>query len=303
MTEPIGFIIISHTNPSQVLRLVRCLSRIYDNPLIVCHHDFSQSSLPLAEFPQSAQFIFPHIKTRWAQFSVVSATLLALDLLYQKAAPKWFVLLSGADYPTMPASEVLRDLESRGVDALLDYREVTKPPLDVASPENPALRPFASRGNLELAWHRYVGMNPWVPIIRKGPRLGRHTFYLPFEAWSSPFGSQFKCFYGDHWFSGNQKVAELLLNPTPKHLQLRRHLRLRTSPDECYYHTVIANAPNLKLSTGTSRFCNWTGGKEGHPRDLGLDDLPAIISSNAHFARKFTPGSPVLDEIDKILAS
>jgi hypothetical protein len=35
---------------------------------------------------------------------------------------------------------------------------------------------------------------------------------------------------------------------------------------------------------------------------LGLDDLPAIISSEAHFARKFSAESPVLDELDKMLS-
>jgi hypothetical protein len=40
---------------------------------------------------------------------------------------------------------------------------------------------------------------------------------------------------------------------------------------------------------------------QSHPQELGLNDLPEIISSKAHFARKFAPGSPVLNEIDKLL--
>ena len=38
-----------------------------------------------------------------------------------------------------------------------------------------------------------------------------------------------------------------------------------------------------------------------HPKVLGVDDLPAIISSKAHFARKFAPDALVLDAIDKML--
>ena len=58
-----------------------------------------------------------------------------------------------------------------------------------------------------------------------GPRLGRYTMYLPFDDWRAPFTPDFKCFYGDQWFAGNQKAAEILLNPTDKQMQFRRHLR------------------------------------------------------------------------------
>ena len=302
MSNRIGFVILSHANPSQLLRLVWTLRRIYDNPPIVCHHDFSQCPLPQNEFPSSVGFVSPHVRTRWGQYSIVDASLRALDLLYQKAAPEWFVLLSGADYPTMPAQRVCNELASNRVDALLDYREVRLsteplPPNGLSS-----IPHHASRQNMELAWRRYVGLNLWVPIIRKGPRIGRYTVSTPLAAWCSPFDIQFKCFYGDFWFSANQKAAKLLLNPTDKHLKLRRHLRLRAVPDECYFHTVLANDRHLTISKQSRRFSNWRGGPGFHPKELGLDDLPNIISENAYFARKFAPQSPVLDEIDRLLS-
>jgi hypothetical protein len=232
----------------------------------------------------------------------VIAALRALELLYQNAAPDWFALLSAADYPTMPAEKVLEELASGGMDALLDYREVPNinSNLPYHTPENPALKHFESSANFALAWHRYIGFNFWFPIVRSGPRIGRYTVHLPFEDWRSPFELQFKCFYGDHWFTGNRKVAEILLNPTDKHMQLRRHLRLRACSDECNYQTVLANTSGLKISKATRRFAEWSSGG-AHPRVLGLNDLPSIISSKAHFARKFAPESPVLDEIDKLL--
>ena len=302
MPKKIGFIILSHANPPHLLRLTRTLQRMYDNPPIVCHHDFSQSSLSPNEFPANVRFVSPHERTRWGQFPVVTASLRALDLLYSSASPDWFFLLSGSDYPTMRSDKVVEDLTSSGMDAFLDFREAprTPPSTPYPDPENPTLRHFVSPGNMKIAWNCYVGFNAWVPLIRKGPRLGRYIVYLPFEAWGSPFGRQFKCFYGDHWFSGNQKVADILLNPTEKHVELSRHLRWRVVPEECYYHSVLANTPNLRIDKATRRFSEWLGGG-AHPQILGLDDLPAIVSSNAHFARKFAPASPVLDEIDRML--
>jgi len=275
---------------------------VYDNPPIACHHDFAQCPFSPDEFPSEVRFVSPHINTRWGQFSLVAAALRALKLLYRDVAPDWFVLMSGADYPTMRSEKVLEELASGGVDALLDFREITDVPSnsDFPSAENPALRYYDSPEHLALAWQRYVGSNVWFPIIRSGPRIGRHTIYLPFPAWRLPFGPRFKAFCGDQWFTGNQKVAEILLNPTDKHMQLRRHLRLRTVPDECYYHTILGNTPHLRISRATRRFADWRCG--GHPRNLGLSDLTAITSSNAYFARKFAPDSPVLNEIDRMLS-
>lgn len=333
MSKQIGFVILSHNNPAQLLRLVRCLQRIYDGPSIAIHHDFGQSSLSQDDFPPGVQFVRPHVKTRWGKFSLVVAALRALELLYRSATPDWFVLLSAADYPTMPAARVLEDLTSCGVDALLDYREVPKlsdarhkivyrlsiskysvslvsssfdPPYPI--PENPALRHLVLPRNLDLAWRRYIALKVWCPVIRSGPRIGRYTLYLPFDDWRAPFTHDFRCFYGDQWFTANHKVAQILLNPTEIHLRLRRHLRSRNDiSDECYYQTILGNEVGLRVSHATRRFVDWSesaGGPQGgaHPRVLGSDDLPAIISSKAHFARKFAPESPVLDALDKMLA-
>ena len=320
MSAQIGFIILSHNNPQQLHRLVLCLQRIYDNPPIAIHHDMGQSLLHQSDFPSDVKFVVPHLKTRWGKFSLVAAALQALKLLYQNATPEWFVLLSAADYPTMPAQKVLEELASSGVDALLDYREVPKisdprhkltfnlsvskyfgsltsshfdPPFPV--PENPALKQFALDKNVELAWRRNLAFHVWFPVIRSGPRIGRWTLYLPFDGWRLPFTPDFKCLYGDQWFTGSHRAAEILLNPTDKHMEFRRHLRSRNDvSDECYYQTILGNAPGLKISTATRRFSDWTesaGGPRGgaHPKVLGLDDLPAIISSKAYFARKFAP--------------
>jgi hypothetical protein len=332
MSKRIGFVILSHNNPHQLRRLVRCLQRIYDNPPIAIHHDLGQSPLRPDDFPPNAEFVVPHTPTRWGQFSVVIAAIRAIELLYRNATPDWFFLLSGADYPTMPAEKVLGELASSTADALLDYRRV--PSLSDAShkhlfrirlsryfievgtwrfdqpyppPDNPELEHFEVSNNLVLAWRRYIGIHAMVPVIRSGPRIGRYTLYLPFEDWSRPFTDDFKCFYGDHWFAGNHKVVEILLNPTDKHMKLRRHLRFRPSAEECYYHTILGNDAGLKISRATRRFADWSqsaGGLLGgaHPKVLAINDLPTIISSKSYFARKFAPDSPVLDEIDKLLS-
>jgi hypothetical protein len=301
MTSKIGFVILSHSDARQLLRLVQCLRRIYDNPPIAVHHDFRQCSLKTQDFPFEVKFVMPSIATRWGHFSLVMATLRALKLLYDHATPEWFVFLSASDYPVMSADKVLEDLSSSGFDALLDYREV---PADgdysnVAIAENTALNFRSSPALMELAFRRYIGVNVWFPIVRNGPRIGRHTIYTSIKDWRAPFGQQFKCFCGDQWFAGNVKVANLLLQPTKTHLALQSYLRFRTCGDECYFHTVLANTQSLSISRATRRFAIWDGGTG--PRLLKMEDLQAIIASNAYFARKLSPNTPVLDECDRML--
>ena len=262
MSKRIGFVILSHSQPQLLCRLVLCLQKIYDNPPIAIHHDFEQCPIRQDKFPSNVKFVSPHVKTRWAQFSLVVAAMRALDLLYQTSEPEWFFLLSGADYPVLSANIVNQELLSNKVDALLDYREVDQNGRDFicSAPQNPALKHYASPDNIGLAWRRYVGLNIWLPVIRKGPRIGRLTLYPPVRDWKSPFDRDFKCFYGDQWFAGNYKVAQILLSPTEKHLQLRSYLQMRTVADECYYHSVLGNSQGLKISTSTRRFSEWLTG-------------------------------------------
>src|SRR6266536_3434463 len=98
MNTSIGFVILSHSDPPQLKRLVGALIRTYDDPGIVVHHDFGQCGLSSDDFPQEVTFVQPYLRTQWAHISVVHAFLVALRELYNRHRPDWFILLSGSDY-------------------------------------------------------------------------------------------------------------------------------------------------------------------------------------------------------------
>jgi hypothetical protein len=150
---------------------------------------------------------------------------------------------------------------------------------------------------------RYRGAQLWLPIPRREGaryRLGRHTIQLPFESPFLPFNANFRCYYGDHWFSGSRLAASALLQPTAEDLRLQRHLRWRASADECYYQSVLGNRHDLTLHRDNKRFALWHGGG-AHPAWLTEDNLEAMLTSDAHFARKFRRDDPVLDRLDEVL--
>jgi hypothetical protein len=70
--------------------------------------------------------------------------------------------------------------------------------------------------------------------------------------------------------------------------------------DECAYQSLLLNAPQLHVSKDNLRYIDWSNHAHltAHPNELGLADLDSMLRSSAHFARKITAGSPLLDELD-----
>jgi hypothetical protein len=119
MTPSIGFVLLTHNKPRQVIRLIQRLDQMFEQPPIVCHHDFSQSHLPIDDLPHNTRLVQPYYKTGWSLFSVIDGMLEALALMYTaQAVPDWFVLLSGSDYPIKPASQILADLAASAASKL-----------------------------------------------------------------------------------------------------------------------------------------------------------------------------------------
>jgi hypothetical protein len=300
----VGFLIVSHRPGEQLRRLIAALDREYDTPPIACHHDFGQAPLDTSRFGANVRFVDPSLSTRWGKFSVVDAGLAGLELLYRDSSPDWFFLLSAQDFPVMNGSRVQEAIEACGRDAFIDLRPLN-PQADaaaeIAGPENPCQQFFSQDWNRSMKRRFYLSPEFWLPVVkfRPKPRLGKVTLRPNWQG-SHPYGDDFECFYGDVWFGANRRAAEVLLHPTDKHLQLRRHFRNRTFSDETYWHTVLANTPGLKLWRDSRRFARW-GGNTG-PETLDESDLDAIFASGAFFARKFAEGSTVLDRIEERLA-
>ena len=302
--KKIGFVILSHRDPDQLLRLCRRLATLYDDPPIACHHDFSQSSLDPRLFPPCVSFVTPSMATTWGKWVGIKITLAATELLYRVDDPDYFVLLSGSDYPLASARTVERDLVASGADAFLDGYSTVDAMRGAESPHEHYLANFRSPMNIQIGRRRYVRAQIKVPVPRRtaagGWRLGGRTYPLPFDSPFAPFGPHFRSYYGSQWFTANRAVARRLLNPTPIELRLQRHLKARIIPEESYVQTVVMNDPSLTVDHRARHYADWKRGGP-HPAFLTIDDLDEARDTGAHFARKFLPDDPALDEIDRFL--
>ena len=248
MNASIGFAILSHLELTQLRRLIDALDRTYNRPPIIIHHDFYQSAGDISQFKGKASFVKPSIRTKWADISLVHASLSALRMLYENYDPEWFVLLSATDYPIMPGQKVIKELQEGAFDLYMDYQLAERYP-------SASFQPVKSRmGSSEPEWRRkaydrYVAKTIMFPplIVReqsRRPILIRSNLLLrPFL----PYSKTWKCYAGDHWLTGSRKVAAVLLSETSNGRRTLKHLSHRFAPDESFYQTLLANQTDLRI--------------------------------------------------------
>ncbi|MEO7933698.1 MAG: beta-1,6-N-acetylglucosaminyltransferase [Chthoniobacterales bacterium] len=308
MMPTLGFVLLvnPHSPLSQTERLIRTLNRMFDFPPIACHHDFGKSQEFIQNLPDNVKVVRPHVNTRWADFSCIEAAVKALRLLYSgEKTPDWFIYLSGADYPIKPAATILSDLAASPYDAHIEHLAVDKL---TPTPSNP----FHPEGYKGPHWLRYChklfcSRRLRVPWISRHLRLTSRAYWLEhpfFTTGQLPFSDTLRCFAGEAWFCANRKSAQAILGFYDTDTKLAPHYRKVLVPEESYFHTVLANAPGLKLSQDHLRYIDWTHGGSS-PKILTSNDLPRMMATTAHFARKFAPAADpfILDRIDEVLGS
>lgn len=293
----LGFVLLTHERPKQVLRLINRLNVLFDFPPMACHHDFSKCELPEKEITENVTFVRPHLKTVWGHWSLVEATMRAMKMLFERPdAPEWFILLSGTDYPIKPADVIRKHYRESTGDAWMNTTRLVKSGLDNELKRKAYERYRSIRLKYPSIFHFIHSLR-----IRRWYRADINLKRPIYNNWSIPFNEDFVCFMGDQWFSARQKAAEEILRFHSENRKVRNHYRRVQCPDESYFHTILMNSERIKVQQGSLRYVEWVEGAS-NPKWLGMEDLPKLLESNDHFARKFDMrrDSEVLDKLDEI---
>jgi hypothetical protein len=261
---------------------------MYNDPPIICHHNFSQCNLDAKRFPHTVRFVHPHRNTAWGSFSQVASILDALKLLYDRPCPPdWFAVISGSDYPIRRSADVLAELATSPYDGYVHHELIV---------EGARERPWH-----ELCVERYLRRHLQVRYPNR--RLHFNTAHVALPGRIShlllPFSRDFQCWAGEGWFTANHRCAEALLDRRRIHRRLSRAYATVPVPSESYFATVLCNEKALKLANDCKRYIDWSAGG-AHPKTLDLTDLTKLKKSEAHFARKFTMADSraLLDTLD-----
>jgi Core-2/I-Branching enzyme len=286
----VAYIVLSHRNPAQVLRLVRALA---EGPAarVLVRHDPRGARLAPAEIETAGgEAIEDRIEFDWGGWSQLELIVACLRESAARHDPDWTLVLSGQDYPLRPLAAIEADLEQEAVDGRLGavreverrrpprgedefflrcrYRHYTRPR---AMPHLPgALRPLA-----------YVRELPPLVGVR---RLARPP--LPF-------------FVSADWLTLSRRALSAVFAATADRA-LMRHFRRVAVPSESFFATVLLNDPELEIDRDHRRFAPFSRPGAPHPDTLTATDLGPMLASGADFARKFDAevDSRVLDLLD-----
>lgn len=287
----VAYVVLSHRNPDQVLRLVRALG---EGPAarVLVRHDPRGPRLTGSEIEAAGgEAIHDEIQFEWGGWSQLELILSCLREAAARHDPDWTLILSGQDYPLRPLADIEGELEASLVDGRLGavrqvepnrpptgedefflrcrYRHYTRPRAMGALPR--ALRPLA-----------YARELPPLVGVR---RLERPP--LPFFACAD-------------WLTLGRRALTATLAAADDR-RLMRHFRRVAVPSESFFATVLLNDPALTIERDHRRFAPFPHAGAPHPDTLTSDDLERLLASGADFARKFDAAvdSRVLDLLDE----
>jgi hypothetical protein len=309
----ICYVILSHRQPRQIVRLVQTLAQSAESAVVV-HHDQSVTRLRRDEFRSSArvQLLGFRRGIRWGTWDLVEVMLRCLRWAYDNIAFDWIVLLSGQDYPITSPGEIERFFARTRIDAY-----------SFGVPVHPRPATGWHTSTQGLITRRYFYRHYEIPGLRIGT-AGRTSHMVRFGArlltarqpwlaiepfpdgavrvglrrFRTPFSKGITCFKGSQWFAASRNAVHTLLGQA----HLVGYYRRCLIPDESFVQTVLLNAPALRVCNDDLWFTRWQPGAY-HPAVLTVDDVADALASGKLFARKFDVGldALALDRIDQYI--
>jgi hypothetical protein len=285
------YIVVSHRNPDQVVRLVRVLCE-GPSARVLVRHDPRGERLERERIEAAGgEPVEDRIESRWGGWSHLRLIVSCLREAAARHDPDWVLVLSGQDYPLRPLADIEADLGASPADARLGsvrqvethrpaagddefflrcrYRHYARPRVFPASLPRP-IRPLVYARDLP----------PLVGVRRIDP--APLTFFASAD-----------------WLTLGRAGMRAVLAAS-ENRRLTRHFRRVAVPSESFFASVLLSDPSLIVEHDNRRFSPFAAGSP-HPDTLTSDDYDRLLASGADFARKFdtTRDPHVLDLLDE----
>jgi hypothetical protein len=300
----ICYFIQNHLAPRQISRLVGALRRSQPDCFILVGHDGFAGHCTADELRRALDVdVFEFREPgRRGYFSLIQPYFDAVEWLSARGVSyDWLVYLSAQDYPVRPLEELEVLLATSGCDGFLRYWAACAPVNPWGRPRQggcrylyqyreaprwatPALRVLRSLNGVQSLVHFHLVYGPRVGLRSRG----------------SPFGGDLTCYAGTQWTTLRRACAEHVVERARGEPELLRWFHGTICPDEAVVQTLLVNGGRFELRDDDLRYADFTGSRDGRPRTLTADDLPAITGGPHYFARKFDlqGDARVLDLLD-----
>jgi hypothetical protein len=202
--------------------------------------------------------VLPRRWVNWAGWSQVAVELDAIRHLLQRDGWRYYINVSGQDYPIQPLDAVRRTLENAWPQNFIEILPLAR----VTDPCDPHL-------------HRRL-------CLEVGPRLV--STRLP-VAFPSSIDTNFK---GSSWHMLSRDFCEWMVNSALL-ARIAARASLTKFADELFFQAMVMNGPFRDLPRrGYAREIIWPG-----PKVLRMADYERLTTSAALFARKFDESQDV----------
>jgi len=279
----VGYIIVAHSLPEHLVRLVRRLQS--PRARFFVHIDRGAPSVVMQTVAEQLGEVenvrlLPRHRVGWARFSQVEATLEGIAAILDAPEPiDYGVLLTGQDYPLRPPRVVEQTL------------------LDASG------RSFLEHWPATGRWRTRVDRWHWHGTVL-GRRLRLPNRFVPISV-RRPVPGGLAPFAGrTHWCL-SRECLRYVAGFVARRPDVVREFRWRSHPDEAFFHTILMNSPLAgTIVNDDLRYVDWSDNQPS-PRTLTTADLDRMLASNDLFARKFDPrvDARVLDLLDDHLAA
>jgi hypothetical protein len=284
-----AYIILAHKDLDQVLQLLKRLDE--QSAFFFVHIDKKVPPEELFVFSEFSGklYMVERIRTEWAEFNLVKATLNAMKALQQTGKNfEMISLLSGKDYPVKSNEYIEAFYKTTGKRVFIEHYPL------------PNYVKWKHGGGMYRVNKYFFGLKLHQRYAAKTVNL--LSALLPFLQRKLP--GKLVPYGGSQWWTMDQYAIDYILDFVKEHPAYSTFHRYTFAPDEVFFQTILLNATDERLlnsmQNNNKRYLQWKEAGASHPEVLNLTALPALLASDAFFARKFElhRDPEILDQIN-----
>ncbi|WP_051102315.1 beta-1,6-N-acetylglucosaminyltransferase [Methylovulum miyakonense] len=282
----LAFVILAHDDADNLFRLIKRL--LADDNLVVVHWDKNNpldiqsaaqdrvdaSALPRLRFAR-------RVAVEWGRWSMVQATLAALEELEQSGAVvDYVVLLSGADYPLKPIHKLKAFLAQGGGREYIECVDLERDAWVVKGLVHERYQQYHY-----LNWREYPKLFSFMVSLQKKLGIRRR---LP---------DKLRAHLGSQWWALTWPTLQQILRIS-RRKAIRHFFKTTWAPDELFFQTLVAAlVPSERIAGSGVTFYHFS--HQGRPLVFYNDHFGFLTRQDYFFARKLsTEASGLRDQLD-----
>jgi hypothetical protein len=306
------FLIQTHRDPDQLLRLVGTLQKGCADAIVLVSHNPNGTPLPPSLFDGQPNVHVIRGRGGRGDFSILHGYLGAVRWLRDNRIDyDWLTNLSGQDYPAASLARFAAELSEAEHDGFLHHFDVLE-----QKPDDMAPMVWPPRHGYERYYYRYTKLKDDLSLTERAalriPRLAAERFtdrvrintayglLIGRPADRTPFTAEFRCYAGSYWHTLRRRCVDYLLDFCEHRPDVVEYFHSVLIPDEAFIHTILVNNRNFRFENDSRRYFDMRGSRRGHPKILTEDDIPEFAGGRYVFARKieWAGSAALLDRLD-----